>query len=395
MIQRRQLLQAGLGSLALGAGWHALAAPATTQRLLVVFLRGAYDATNVVIPHSSSFYYEARPSIAIAKPGSGPGAALPLDSHWGLHPALGPSLQPLWQAGQLAFVPFSGLADTSRSHFEMQDKIELGQGSAGARQTDSGFLNRLALELGGRQAVSFTDKPPAIFRGAARIPNIALTRLGRNRVDGEQAARIARMYEGTELGDTVKEGFGTRDTVERELAIEMEAASRGAISPKGFQMVAPRIARLLSEQYRLAFVDVGRWDTHIAQGGAQGALADRLTDLGLGLAELQRSLGPAWAQTTVVVLSEFGRTFRENGNRGTDHGHGSALWVLGGAVRGGRLVGEQTQLSAATLHDNRDNPILNDYRNVLAGLFARQFQLGPEALARVFPGVRPVDLSLV
>lgn len=395
MIQRRQLLRAGLGAVALGAGWRAYAAPERSQRLLVVFLRGAYDAANVLVPHDSSFYYEARPNIAIAPPGKGEGAALALDAHWGLHPALGGSLYPLWQAGQVAFVPFSGLDDPSRSHFEMQDKIELGQGEQGGRNFESGFLNRLAVELGAGQTVAFTDKLPAILRGSQRVPNMPLSRVGRSHVDEAQASRIARMYQGTEMAETVKEGFSTREVVEREFAAEMEAASRGAITPRGFQTVAQRIAKLMRDQYRLAFVDVGRWDTHTGQGGAKGYLADHLGDLGAGLATLARDLGPAWQQTTVVVISEFGRTFRENGNRGTDHGHGSAMWLLGGAVRGGRVLGAQQRLTAGTLHENRDWPVLNDYRAVLGGLFARQYELGNPALDRIFPGQRAQDLGLL
>jgi uncharacterized protein (DUF1501 family) len=152
---------------------------------------------------------------------------------------------------------------------------------------------------------------------------------------------------------------------------------------------------LLSDEYRLAFVDIGKWDTHVNQGGEKGYLADHLGELGAGLATLAKDMGPVWKQTTVVVVSEFGRTFRENGARGTDHGHGSALWVLGGSVRGGRILGEQVALSASTLHEGRDWPVLNDYRAVLSGLFSRHLELGADAMARVFPAAHPRDLGLV
>jgi uncharacterized protein (DUF1501 family) len=390
-----------LGGVA-ASGWpgvQLLAAPAAgAQRLLVVMLRGAYDATNTLIPYSSSFYYEARPNLAIAKPGSDALAALELTADWGLHPALRTSLLPLWQAKSLAFVPFSGLEDPSRSHFEMQDKIEFGRGSRFSDYS-SGFLNRLAAELSPTsRALAFTNTLPPILRGSVRVPNIALERGAIRAMSAQemvQVEQISRMYEDTPLAAPVREGFETRQRVQQELAGEMEAASRGATSPRGLALAAPRIAKLLRDSYRIGFIDVGRWDTHVAQGGATGMLADRLSELGDGLALLARELGDAWAHTTVVVVSEFGRTFRENGNRGTDHGHGSALWVLGGSVRGGRVLGEQVASQPQTLNDNRDWPVLNDYRAVLAGLFGRWYGLSPAALARVFPGAPPQDVGLI
>jgi len=150
--------------------------------------------------------------------------------------------------------------------------------------------------------------------------------------------------------------------------------------------------------FDLGFIDVGGWDTHVNEAGANGAqgqLADKLGALGQGLAALAQAMGPAWRDTTVVVLSEFGRTFRENGNRGTDHGHGTVYWVLGGAVRGGRIAGEQVALSPATLNQNRDDPVLTEDRALLGGLFARLWGLSPGQLQAVFPGSQPVDLRLV
>jgi uncharacterized protein (DUF1501 family) len=174
-LPRRQLLQSlGLAALSVVPGVQVLAAPSgVQQRLLVVFLRGAYDATNVLIPYRSSFYYELRPNLALAKPGTGEDAAAELSADWALHPALRDSMLPLWQAKSLAFVPFSGLEDPSRSHFEMQDKIEFGRGPA-SRDYSSGFLNRLAAELPQLQAVSFTDTPSIALRGGLRVPNIGL-----------------------------------------------------------------------------------------------------------------------------------------------------------------------------------------------------------------------------
>ena len=185
-----------------------------------------------------------------------------------------------------------------------------------------------------------------------------------------------------------------RDEVSQEMASEMEASGRNAISAKGFEAEAMRVARLMRERYTLGFIDVGGWDTHVGQGGATGYLASRLEELGRGLAAFANALGPAWRETTVVVMSEFGRTFRENGNRGTDHGHGGVMWVLGGSPKPGPVAGEQVAVSAQALLQNRDWPVLNDYRGVLGGIFEKQFGLGASQLQAVFPRASPLRLGL-
>jgi len=179
------------------------------------------------------------------------------------------------------------------------------------------------------------------------------------------------------------------------MASEMEAANRGAITTKGFELEAQRVAKLMRDKFDIGFLDVGGWDTHVGEGGAKGYLAGRFEELGRGLAAFAAEMGPLWRNTVVVALSEFGRTFRENGNRGTDHGHGSVYWVLGGGVRGGRVAGEQTRLTQATLFQNRDYPVLNEYRAVLAGLFGRMYGLSATQLDKVFPGVRAREIGLV
>ena len=224
---------------------------------------------------------------------------------------------------------------------------------------------------------------------------IALRNLAKPSVDARQSALIAAMYQGSSLGTSVAEGFELRNALGRELATEMEQAGRQAISAKGFELEAIRIAHLMQERYRLGFVDVGGWDTHVGQGGAQGYLANRFDELGRGLASFAQALGPAWRDTVVVVLSEFGRTFRQNGNGGTDHGHGSVYWVLGGGLRGGRVLGEQVAVERATLFQDRDYPVLNDYRALLGGLFARLYGLSPAQSAQVFAGVAPRDMGLL
>lgn len=404
MLHRRHLLQA-LGASALGiTSASVLAAPrAQDVRFLLVFLRGGYDCASLLVPTASSYYYETRPNIAIARPGQD-GGALQLTVDWGLHPALAQSMLPLYQKRQLAFVPFTGTDDLSRSHFDTQDSLELGQPLGGRRDFRSGFLNRLVAELNPRaggttptvQPMAFTSTLPLALRGALDVPNTALSAAaGRTGVDARQAELIASMYQGTRLAAPVNEGFATRDEVARTMQGEMEAASRNALSTKGFEGTARRMARLMQTRYQLGFVDVGGWDTHVAQGAATGALANRLEELGRGLAGFADEMGPAWKSTVVVVVSEFGRTFRENGNRGTDHGHGTVFWVLGGGVGGGRIAGEQQALTATTLFQNRDYPVLNDYRSVLGGLFARLYGLDAAAVARVFPGAKAADLRLV
>jgi uncharacterized protein (DUF1501 family) len=175
----------------------------------------------------------------------------------------------------------------------------------------------------------------------------------------------------------------------------MRASSRDALSIKGFELEAERMARLMRDSYRIGFVDIGGWDTHVNEGAVQGALATNLTGLGRGLTAFAQALGSEWTNTVVVVLSEFGRTFRENGNRGTDHGHGSVYWVLGGSISGGRIVGEQQRLERVNLFQDRDYPVLNDYRAVLGGLFRSLWGLTPAQSSQIFPQTAPRELQLV
>ena len=394
-MQRRHLLQSLAGtSLALSAGQLWAAGP-SQPCFLVVFLRGGYDAANLLVPVSSSFYYEARPTIAIARPSKEANTALPLNADWGLHPALRDSVYPLFQQGQAAFVPFAGTHDLTRSHFETQDSIELGQAPEGSRNYRSGFLNRLAATLKGAGAMAFTDRLPLVMQGDVQVPNTALRAVAKPAVDARQSSIISAMYQGTQLSGSVDQGFTVRDEVVREMAAEMDAASRNAISARGFELEARRIAKLMKARYNLGFVDVGGWDTHVAQGGATGQLASRFEELGRGLAAYAQEMGNRWRDTTVVVVSEFGRTFRQNGNNGTDHGHGSVYWVLGGGLRGGQVAGEQMVVTPANLFQNRDYPVLNEYRSLLGGLLARQFGLSPAQLAGVFPGAEAKDLGLL
>jgi uncharacterized protein (DUF1501 family) len=396
-MQRRTFLAAAAAALSSGRWSGSLwAAPASAPRFLLVFLRGGYDCANLLIPYASADYYALRPRIAVPRPDAAvTTGALALDSDWALAPAVRDALGALWAAKQLAFIPFAGTDDVSRSHFETQDSIELGQPLGGARDLRSGFMARLASVLSGATPIAFTDALPLIFQGRDNVPNVSLKAVGKSVFDDRQSRILSGMYAGSPLQPAVAEGLELRQEVSRTMQEEMTAANRGAVTTKGFEREAERIARLMREQYRLGFVDVGGWDTHINEGGAQGALANNLQSLARGLSSYAQALGSEWSSTVVVVLSEFGRTFRENGNQGTDHGHGSVHWVLGGALQGGRVAGAQVRVGADTLFQQRDYPVLNDYRAVLGGLFRRLWGLSGAQLDRVFPLAAPVDLQLV
>jgi uncharacterized protein (DUF1501 family) len=396
-VNRRYFLRTGLAAApALTVAGRLFAAPAGTPRFLCVFLRGGYDCANFLVPWSSSFYYEKRPRIAIARPDPAiTDGALQLDSDWALAPAVRDSLGPLYQQRQAVFIPFAGTDDLTRSHFETQDSIELGQPLQSTRDFRSGFLARLAGTLNGPTPIAFTDTLPLAFKGDPGIASISLQRGGKSPFDATQTGTLRDMYAGGPLESAVREGLELQQEVAQAMQEEMQAANRGAISTKGFELTAERMARFMRTQYRLGFVDVGGWDTHVNEGGAQGALATNLNSLGKGLATFAGTLGDEWNNTVVFVLSEFGRTFRENGNAGTDHGHGSVYWVLGGRVNGGRIAGEQVRVAHDTLFQDRDYPVLNNYRGVLAAVFGTLCGLGPQQLDVIFPGAPPLDLKLV
>jgi uncharacterized protein (DUF1501 family) len=419
-MSRRDLLRLGLLTAAhpllpvRGIVSQAFATPgAADAKFLLVFLRGGYDAANVIVPVASDFYYESRPTIAVPKPDpANPQAAIPLARPgdavmWGLHPTLRDTMLPLWRKGELAFVPFAGTEDLTRSHFETQDSVEGGMpvtpGRA-PRTYGSGFLNRLAAALDGAAApVAFTDGLPMVMTGDLVVPNVSLKGTGRPPFDDRQMKLLLGMYEGTRFESLIAEGFDLRKTVAEKADMvassgangEMQAANRNAITATGFELEARRMAALMQDRFNVAFIDVGGWDTHVNQGNAQGQLANLLASLGQGLAGFADQMGAAWSRTVVVVISEFGRTFRENGTRGTDHGHGSVYWTLGGSLHGGRMMGEQVAVSPQTLNQNRDLPVLTEYRALLGGIFKRMYSLDAARLERVFPATIPRDLGLI
>jgi uncharacterized protein (DUF1501 family) len=400
-VNRRQLLRAGCAALAgAGVSGRLYAAPVAGPRFLLVFLRGGYDSNNLLIPYSESYYYEARPTIAIPRPDvAASTGALELDADWALAPAVRDTIGAMYLRREVAFVPFAGTDDLSRSHFETQDSIELGQPLGGMRNFRSGFLGRLSETLmgaaGASPSIAFTDALPLAFEGAATVPNLSLKNVGKPPFDERQARILGDMYRGHHLEAAVASGLELRHEVAQDIVAEMNAANRNAQNTKGFELEAERMGRLMRDRYRIGFIDLGGWDTHVGEGAAQGQLATNLSSLGMGLQTFSQALGAEWRNTVVVVLSEFGRTFRENGNRGTDHGHGTVYWVLGGAIRGGAVVGERQRLTYGTLFQDRDCAVLNDYRAVLGGLFRAMWGFSPAQSSRIFERAAPVDLKLV
>jgi uncharacterized protein (DUF1501 family) len=411
-MNRREMLRTGFAALSTASiSTRLLATASSGPRFLLVFLRGGYDCANLLIPYSSSFYYEARPRIAIARPdtaastnaasggnlqiSASPAGALALDADWALAPAVRESIGSMYSQGQVAFIPFAGTEDLSRSHFHTQDTIELGAaGAAAQRDYSSGFLARLSAVLTDGTPISFTDGLPLAFKGRTGVPNLQLKGSGEPILDARQASLLSEMYVGNPLGSAIADGLQLRQEVARSMEKEMREANRDAVDSTDLEVEAARMAKLMRDRYRLGFIDVGGWDTHVNEGGAQGALATNLHNLGGGLQAFAKAMGPDWKDTVVVVLSEFGRTLRENGNRGTDHGHGSVYWIMGGSISGGRVAGEQQRVEHDTLFQDRDFPVLNDHRAVLGGLFRRMWDLSPAQLERVFPNVAPADLKL-
>ncbi len=381
------------------AAW-AVTAAAAPQRLIVVFLRGAVDGLNLVVPYGDRDYYALRTTIAIAPPGKA-GGVLPLDEHFGLHPALA-ALQPLWVDKSLAFVHAAGSPDPTRSHFDAQLFIE--NGTPGRKTTADGWMNRLLACLPGphgpTDAVSVGVTLPQILRGKMAVANLPLGPKAADSLPIDRAElgrEFDRLYAGDDaLATAYREARAARGELLADLVDETKDADGGAPPPAGFPAQAARLAGMMARdpKIRLAFANLGGWDTHVDQGGEQGRLANRLRPLGEGLAVLAKGLGAAWQDTIVVVLSEFGRTAHENGDGGTDHGHGNVMIVAGGAVRGGRVYGDWPGLTRARLYQGRDLAVTTDFRLVLAAVLERHFRLGDRELAQIFPGIPPSRAGL-
>jgi len=381
-----------------GNGWAARATDddKNHKRLVVVFLRGAADGLNVVVPYSDSSYYVSRPTIAVPRPNES-GGALRLDGHFGLHPAL-TSVMPLWEKGTLAFVHASGSPDPSRSHFDAQDFMETA--TPGLAKTPDGWLNRLLGVLPGMrsssEALSVGPTLPRILSGPIPAANLPLGKAGKRPTPldrPEIQAAFDRLYTGNDpLSVAYREGEASRKKLLAELTEEMQMADQGAPSPVGFADEAKNLGRLMARDpgLKVAFIALGGWDTHINQGSVQGQLPNRLNALGESLSTFVQALGSAYSDTVILVMSEFGRTVHENGNTGTDHGHGNVMWVMGGNVRGGKVYGQWPGLSANELYEGRDLAVTTDFREVISVVLESQFGLTSSQLNKVIPrGPKP------
>ena len=394
---RRQLLH--FGAFTLGGLPVSLvqAQGGTQKKLVVVMLRGAVDGLSVVAPYGEREYAASRPQIALAAPGAEEGL-IKLDSLFGLHPSLSP-LKRHWDGGQLAFVHASGSPDPTRSHFDAQDYLE--SGTPGRKSTPDGWMNRLLTALPGEpaptRAISQGSTPPRIFAGTASVASLGLgpNAMQRRAIDDPQMqAGLAKLYANdAQLSGTLRDTTQGRGEMSRSMAAgegskSMDpSADAGAPSARSFAADARRLGTLIRKDAhtQLAFTAVGGWDTHVNQGAARGQLANRLASLGEGLDALSVGLGDAYKDTVIVVVSEFGRTLRQNGNGGTDHGRGNVIWLLGGPVAGGQMLGEWPGLDSSALADGRDLAVRTDFRQVLAPLLQRHLGLSETALATVFP----------
>jgi uncharacterized protein (DUF1501 family) len=372
-------------------------AAASPNRLIVVFLRGAVDGLSVLIPYQEAAYYQVRPTIAIPRPGAADGA-LNLDGYFGLHPALA-GLMPLWQQGSLAFVQACGSPAETRSHFDAQRNME--SGTPGRKATVDGWMNRLLTVLA-------TDSPmgavtdgatiPTILRGQAKVANLWLGNGATNPVAlDRERLRMAfdQLYQQEDaLSQAYRIGLDARRVQLQALTGGEGAVSDHRMQPgtaNDFVQTTQQLARLMVKepQIQLAFLGVDGWDTHLDQGGSRGLLATNLQNLGTGLAALVQGLGPVYRHTAILVMSEFGRTVRENGNGGTDHGHGNVLWLLGGNIRGGKVYGDWHGLEEGQLHEGRDLPVTIDFRDPITTLLQQHLQIESAQLQQIFPEYTP------
>jgi uncharacterized protein (DUF1501 family) len=367
-------------------------APGTRKKILIaIFQRGAVDGLNVVAPHADPAYYALRPSLAIPRPNGSDSSAIDLDGHFGLHPAL-KALKPLWDTKQLAIVEAAGSPDPSRSHFDAQDYME--SGTPGLKATYDGWLNR-AIPAEPKpsplRAIALNADLPRSLRG--RNQALAIGSLNDFQVrDQSVAATFESMYGASPdqvLNGTARETFDAIKIVQSIRKVPYTPAN-GARYPAGrLGRSLEQIARMIKADVGLevAFTDVGGWDTHVNEIGAQphlGQLANLLGDFGDSLAAFSRDMGDRMAGISVVTMSEFGRTARENGNRGTDHGHANVMLVMGGNVRGGKVYGEWPGLEREQLFEGRDLNVTTDFRTVLSELVAKQ--MGNRNMTSVFPG---------
>jgi uncharacterized protein (DUF1501 family) len=362
-----------------------------TKRLVVIFQRGAADGLNIVIPHAESQYYTLRPNINIPRK-----SVLDLDGFFGLHPSLSP-FQTLWQQRHLAIVHAAGSPDITRSHFEAQDFMETG--TPGVKITEDGWLNRSLHNLARTpqnspfRAIALGPSLPRILSGSE--PAVAMNNINDFGVGGKSpkpspaASAFEAMYDHS--SDSVLHGTGeeTFDAVKMLKAADPAkyTPAPGANYPRGrFGESLRQLAQLIKANLgvQIAFADISGWDHHVNEGSTEGQLANVLGDFSQALASFWTDLGDLNEDTVVITMSEFGRTARENGNRGTDHGHANVMFVLGGPVKGGKVYGRWPGLDQSQLYEGRDLALTTDFRQVIGEAVARH--MGNNNLAQVFPG---------
>jgi uncharacterized protein (DUF1501 family) len=364
------------------------------KRLVVLFQRGAADGLNIVVPYGESAYYSMRPSIAIPRPRGNDGV-IDLDGFFGLHPSMS-AFKPLWDSRQLAIVHAAGSPDNTRSHFDAQDYME--SGTPGVKSTEDGWLNRAigginepesspfrAVAMGGALPRTLAGSSPAVAMGNIRDFAVG----GRGPVGNLASNSFEAMYE--QSVDTVLHGTGdeTFEAVKmlRSANPEKYTPAAGANYPRGrFGDSLRQVAQLIKANLgvEVAFADIGGWDHHVNEGSVQGQIANITREFSQSIAAFWIDLGDLAGDTIVVTMSEFGRTVRENGNRGTDHGHANVMFVLGGPVQGGRVYGHWPGLQTEHLYEGRDLAVTTDFRQVLGEAVYRH--LGNKELAKVFPG---------
>jgi uncharacterized protein (DUF1501 family) len=381
MFSRRVFMKnGGLALLSLGfapaflARTVEAAGSARRKILITIFQRGAVDGLNMIVPFGEREYYAARPSIAVPKPNGAEGA-VDLDGFFGLHPRLAP-LKPLWDSKQMAIVHATGSPDGTRSHFDAQDYMETA--TPGVKSTQDGWLNRYLharehAEATPFRAVALAPQMPRSLQGLE--PALAIGQIGQFGIRAGQATDMVQASFESEYAaaaDRVlnKTGGQAFDAVRMLKSADPSKyqPENGADYPRsGYGEALRQIAQLIKADVGLevAFAEAGGWDTHVNQGSSVGQLAARLDDFGRGIAALARDLGDRMSDVVILTMSEFGRAVAENGNRGTDHGHGNAMMIIGGQnVRGGKVYGRWPGLAREQRYDGRDLAVTTDFRSV-------------------------------
>ena len=402
MLNRRHVLVAGgLGGFACGLP-PALAQNQDAGRLVLVFLRGAYDGLSMLVPYGDPHYANIRPNIAIPKPDGSVNTALKLDENFGLHPACA-ALLPLWQQGLLTAIPCAGSPDTTRSHFDAQYHWETGR--PGLSTPSAGWMNVLSDLLGGTpSALGVGEANPKILSGPHKVQlvgNGASAMRAGSLAETKTREAVLQLYAGDEkLANAMLDGSNSRMQTADMLkpapnnamtSTEQQAANNGAGAPQGLALDARNLGILMrkNQQLKLGFLSAGGWDTHINQGAVTGTLAGNLGNLTRALVQLREAFnGP---RDVVVVASEFGRTCAENGTRGTDHGHGNVMWLMGNGVNGGRTHGRWTGLAKNQLNEGRDLPVHHDFRDVFSRAMVNALGVSTAQASQVFQGFRASD----